>query len=131
MSKTNRTPRPRQRRQHERSVKILIRPSPDQPSLYVRLTQDGKPAHYWIDAVPSDWGRAFRVEKPGHEGTESYDVCLEENGQADSCTCPGNTYGGYCKHVDSLRALDKVGQLPRPYGYKPDSQHQIPRAIWP
>lgn len=120
------TRKPRQRRPHERSVRVLIRPSPGQPSLYVRLTQDGEAAHYWIDALPSDWGRAFRVEKPGHEGTESYDVCLEENGQADSCTCPGNTYGGYCKHVDCLRALDARSGLPVADGYKPDSQHGIP-----
>jgi len=117
---------PRQRKARERSVKVLIAPSPGQNDLYIRITQDDKPAHYWVSAFPSDWGRAFRVERSGQEGKDVYDVCLEENDQADSCTCPGNTYGGYCKHVDALRALDAAGALPRPDGYKPDSQHQMP-----
>jgi hypothetical protein len=124
MVKTTKSCKTRQRRQHERSVAVLIRPSEGQPSAYVRITQDGEPAHYWVDAVPADWGKAFKVAKPGHEGEETYDVLLD--GDKDSCTCPGHTYHGYCKHVDGLRALDAAGQLPRPDGYKPDSQHQLP-----
>jgi hypothetical protein len=118
--------KPRQRRQHERSVAVLIKPSPGQPDSYVRITQDGEPAHYWLSAIPSDWGRAFRLEKPGFEGDDSYDVCLEENGQSDSCTCKGNTYGGYCKHVDAVRALDRAGRLPAPPAYKPGHDSNIP-----
>jgi hypothetical protein len=115
--------RPRQRRPHERSVRVLIRPSPGQPDSYLCITQDGIEAHYWLSAQPSDYGRAFRLEKPGFEGDEIYDVLLDAEG--DSCTCPGHTYGGYCRHVDALRALERVGQLPTPDGYKPDGNHQL------
>ena len=109
-------------------VAVVIAPSPGQPDLYVRITQDGDPVHYWVSARPSDWGRAFKVERPGHEHGHhvGYDCCLEENGQADSCTCPGNTYGGFCKHVDALRALDQAGLLPAADGYKPGHDSFIP-----
>ncbi len=117
------TRKPRTRRQHKRSVCVVIAPSAAQPDLYVRITQDDVPSHYWISAVSSDYGRAFKVEHVGHEGGPSYDVCLEENGQADSCTCKGNTFGNWCRHTEALRALDKAGRLPKPDGYKPDSQH--------
>src|SRR5262245_22689643 len=90
--------KPRQRRPHERSVAVVIRPSAGQPDAYVRITQDGEASHSWLSALPSDFGRAFRLAKPGHEGTDSYDVLLDAAG--DSCTCPGHTYGGFCKHVD-------------------------------
>jgi hypothetical protein len=69
--------KPRQRRPHERSVAVLIRPSADQPDLYIRIRQDDAEAHYWIVARPSDYGRSFAVEKPGHEGAEVYDVLLD------------------------------------------------------
>ena len=41
--------------------------------------------------------------KAGHE------VTLYASG--DSCTCKGHTYGGYCKHVDAIRALVSAGKL--------------------
>jgi hypothetical protein len=42
-----------------------------------------------------------------------YDVLLE-NEQDGSCTCPGHTYHGYCRHLDALRALLAEGKLPLP-----------------
>src|SRR3954469_22968900 len=96
--KAPRQPRkPRQRRPHERSVKVLITPLPEQPLTLIRVTQDGEQAHYWVSPLASDWGLAYRLEKPGTEGDDVYDVLLEEDGA--SCTCPGHTYGGFCKHV--------------------------------
>ena len=111
-SNARKSRKPRQRRPHERSVKVLITPCPGQPSIFIRITQDGEAAHYWVDPMPSDWGLAYRVEKPGFEGDDRYDVLLEIEG--DSCTCPGHTYGGYCRHVDALRALHTQGRLPLP-----------------
>jgi hypothetical protein len=105
--------KPRQRRPHERSVRVVITPCPGQPLTLVRITQDDKPAHYWVEPRMSDWGLAYRLEKAGEEGDDVYDVLLE-NEQDGSCTCPGHTFGGYCKHVDALRALVTAGQLPLP-----------------
>ena len=110
--KTSKTRKPRQRRPHERSVKVLITPCPGQPSLFIRITQDGEQAHYWVDPLPSEFGLYYRLEKPGFEGTDCYDVLLEIEGS--SCTCPGHSYGGYCRHVDALRALHAQGRLPLP-----------------
>ncbi len=97
--------KPRQRRPHERSVAVLISPSEGQPDRLLRITQDGEPAHYWLAYLPSDFGRAFRLERVAHEATDkegrdAYDVLLD--GAADSCTCPGHVYGNYCKHVDGM-----------------------------
>jgi hypothetical protein len=104
--------KPRQRRPHERSVRVLITPCPGQPDIFIRVTQDGEHAHYWVHPMQSDFGLAYKVEKPGFEGSDEYDVLLEIEG--DSCTCKGHTYCGYCKHVDALRALHTQGRLPLP-----------------
>jgi hypothetical protein len=114
MSTATKVRKPCQRRQHERSVKVVIPPlfcDGEQLTL-IRITQDGEQAHCWVSPLASGWGLAYRVEKPGFEGDETYDVLLEIEG--DSCTCPGHTYGGYCKHVDALRALHAQGKLPLP-----------------
>jgi hypothetical protein len=108
MSTTTSARKPRQRRQHERSVKVLVAPAVGNPQTFVRITQDGEAGYYWITPAPSDFGRAFRFEKPAPE-VDLYDVLLEPSG--DSCTCKGHTYGGYCKHVDCCRALIGVGKL--------------------
>lgn len=115
-----RQPRPRQRRQHERCVQVVL-PSISSlasPAL-IRITQDGEQAHYWVQTMPSDWGLAYRLERAAFEGEGTYDV-LFENEQDSSCTCPGHTYGGYCKHVDALRALMAAGKLPLPPVAVPD-----------
>ncbi len=119
------------RRQHVRSAKVIIAPSEGQPLALVRITQDGEPAHYWLGALPSDFGRAYRLERQGLEGESVYDVLLGDGIDSfDICTCPGHTYGGYCKHVDCCRALLAAGKLPddpRLAAYKPAGHdHGIP-----
>jgi hypothetical protein len=111
--KANRPRKPPVRRPHERSVKVIITPCPGQPLTLIRSTQDGEVAHYWVSPLPSDWGLAYRLEKAGEEGDDTYDVLLE-NEQDASCTCPGHTYHGYCKNVDALRALLAESKLPLP-----------------
>jgi hypothetical protein len=101
---------PRTRRTHNRSVAILIRPTAGQPAMLIRITQDDKAAHYWLTEARADFGRYFKLEKPGHEGTESYDVHLDAV-MGDSCNCPGHTFGNFCKHVDAVNALLRVHQL--------------------
>jgi hypothetical protein len=111
--------KPPQRRPHTRTVKVIIPPlTCDRQQLtLVRITQDDKPAHYWVTPLASDWGLAYRLEKAGEEvkdGEEdTYDVLLE-NEQDGSCTCPAGVYHGFCKHQDALRALLAEGKLPLP-----------------
>src|SRR5260370_18560379 len=102
------TRRLRQRREHQRSVKVLVAPAAGNPMMFVRITQDGKASYYWISPLASDFGRAFRFEKPEIDGG-AYDMLLHQGG--DSCTCKGHTYHGYCKHVDCCKALIAAGKL--------------------
>jgi hypothetical protein len=92
---------------------VIITAIPEQPLTLVRITQDDKPAHYWVEPLLSDWGLAYRLEKAGEEGDDVYDVLLE-NEQDGSCTCPAGVYHGFCKHQDALRALLAEGKLPLP-----------------
>jgi hypothetical protein len=108
MSTTTSARKPRQRRSHERSVKVLVAPALASPQTFVRITQDGEAGYYWVPPAPSDFGRAFRFEKPAPE-TDVYDVLLEQGGE--TCTCKGHTYGGYCRHVDCRKALIAAGKL--------------------
>ena len=108
MTTTTSARKPRQRRKHERTVKVLVAPAAGNPMMFVRLTVDGKPSYYWVSPLASDFGKGFRFEKPAPD-TDVYDVLLEQGG--DSCTCKGHTYGGFCKHVDCCRALIGAGQL--------------------
>jgi len=60
--------------------------------------------------VKADFGDGFAVEKDENGVVrETYDVNLSATG--DTCTCKGHTYGGYCKHVDGIRALVSAGKL--------------------
>ena len=108
MTTTTSARKPRQRRKHERSVKVLVEATAGNPMLFVRITQGGKPSYYWVSPLASDFGKGFRFEKPAPD-VDVYDVLLEQGG--DSCTCKGHTYGGYCKHVDCCRALLGAGKL--------------------
>src|SRR4051812_1844166 len=84
----------------ERSVRVLLTHVEGCPgTMLVRIAQDGKATEYWVAPLPSDFGMAYRLTKNG-EGiapVSVYDVLLEVEG--DSCTCPGHTYSGYCRHV--------------------------------
>jgi hypothetical protein len=108
MTTTTSARKPRQRRSHTRTVKVLSEPTAADPRTFIRLTQDGKASHYWVSPLTSDFGRAFRFEKPEGDA-DAYDVLLEQGG--DSCTCKGHTHHGYCKHVDCCRALLGAGKV--------------------
>jgi hypothetical protein len=111
--------KPPTRRPHRRSVKVIISALACDRQLLtlIRITQDDKAAHYWLSPLASDWGLAYQVERAGEEvqdGAEDTYHVLLENEQDASCTCPGHTYGGYCRHVDAIRALLTAGKLPLP-----------------
>jgi hypothetical protein len=42
MTTTTATRKPRQRRKHERTVKVLVEPAAGNPTTFVRITQDGE-----------------------------------------------------------------------------------------
>lgn len=42
-----------------------------------------------------------------------YECCVGSRAE-ETCSCPGHTYGGKCKHVDALRTLYRMGKLPLP-----------------
>src|SRR5262245_7373701 len=56
---------------------------------------------YHVTAMPSDWGRAFRLEKFEVCGGEAYDVMID--GDFGHCECMGHVRHRHCKHVDTLR----------------------------
>ena len=81
----------------------------------VWLTVNGQALAYRLTPLASDFGAAFRIRKcvyaEGKRG-EEYDVLLF--GKQSSCTCPGHTYRGHCKHVEALAALVQSGKLAVP-----------------
>src|SRR5215468_1931796 len=108
---------PRQRRPHERSVRVIIPELPQERLTLIRITQDGEAKHYWLSPQKSDYGLSYRLERPGHEvepdEDDTYEVLLWEQG-GDSCSCKGFTYGNFCRHVDCLKKLLSLGCLPLP-----------------
>jgi hypothetical protein len=73
---------------------------------------------YYLEALPADFGVAFRLTKLAHQVEEGhdpyYDVLLDPRGH-HSCTCLGNLRWGHktrCKHVAALAALVAGGKLP-------------------
>ncbi len=68
---------------------------------------------YRVTRLASDFGLAFRLNAACGDklaaGAESHEVLLD--GPRTSCTCPGHTYTGGCKHVEALAALVAQGRL--------------------
>lgn len=73
------------------------------------LTIGGKAHQYRLAAVPAEGGRDFRLEKV--PAGDAYTVVLSPMGR-HTCTCPGHTRRGVCKHRDALVALAAAGRLP-------------------
>ncbi len=80
----------------------------------LELTSGKDRCGYWVEPMPSDFGRAFKLRKfdttPGtDEEAQSYDVCLD--GIGSDCSCKGFLRHGHCKHVEGLLALAAAGKL--------------------
>lgn len=76
----------------------------------MRITYERKSEffRYFIKPMEHDYGEfAFEVEKIEPDGSciegEIYHVHMA--GSRSTCTCPGNTYHGHCKHVDAAYAI--------------------------
>ena len=109
---------PRARVQPARSIRLLSAPTADRPGL-VRITAGKLSTLYRLSLIPADYGAGFDLTKclmvqvePGvyeaRDG-ETYHVNL-----AGSCECKGFLRHGRCKHLDGLRKLATLGQLPSP-----------------
>jgi hypothetical protein len=80
----------------------------------VELTVGTSRTAYYLQPLPSDFGRAFRLTKfAGTPGTDkeaaAYEVCLD--GPGSQCSCKGYLRHGRCKHVAGLLALVAAGKL--------------------
>lgn len=64
--------------------------------------------HYHVYPQPSQWGRAFRLEKLPDSGGETYLVLLDDR---PTCSCPGFGRHKHCKHVEAPLALQANGKL--------------------
>jgi hypothetical protein len=78
------------------------------------LCKDGLTVGYYLRELDVDFGRGFELEKfhtePATDGDRVYHVHLDAQ-LGDSCTCPGGSYRGKCKHVDALAAMVAAGKL--------------------
>jgi hypothetical protein len=110
---TTATATPKQRKPRAkpaRSITMQQAPNADGKGAIVEITVGKETDFYFVDKVPSDFGTAFELEKCNYDGDdETYHVNLD--GQRSSCTCPGHTYKGKCKHVDGLQVLVNLGKL--------------------
>jgi hypothetical protein len=75
----------------------------------IRITVGTEAKHYFLTALPCDFGLGFQLEGFEHEGGPQYAVCLD--GDKTSCECPGFLRWHRCKHVEGLRALVAAGRL--------------------
>jgi hypothetical protein len=97
-----------------RSVRVWDDPTPTMPGI-VTITAGKLATDYYLTPLPSDFGRAFQLEKFTTQGEENYHVLL--NGEHSTCECKGFLKHGLCKdgrgckHIASLNALKERGKL--------------------
>src|SRR5262245_41818264 len=72
-------------------------PTPDRPFGVLELTLGRESHGYFVQPIPSDFGRAFEVTKlTKEEANPVYHVLLD--GRRSSCDCQGFQRWGHCKH---------------------------------
>jgi hypothetical protein len=81
--------------------------------LFLEIVSGRKNKRYRLTRLESAWGLAFRLHAGAGdrlaEGCESHEVMLDRH--QSSCTCPGFTYTGGCRHLSALLALQAEGRL--------------------
>ena len=100
-----RKPRPKP----ERRIRLEVRPEAGGLGI-VRIWVGQEYADYFLDPIPADFGRGFKVEKIGlHCNEPPYHVNLD--GDKRTCDCKGFCRWSHCKHADGLAALVAAGRL--------------------
>jgi hypothetical protein len=92
-----------------RHVRFALRPFEGNPGV-LDITAGKHLTCYYLYPMPSDFGSAFRLDKFGTQGGETYHVNLADDGR-HSCECLGFLHHGHCKHVAGLLALRRAGRL--------------------
>ena len=101
-----RKPRPKP----ERRVRLAVALNDEGKNGLLCITVGKSLDTYYLNAIPSDWGVAFSVEKIG--GTEGeYHVNLDPEGRTCSSVW-AIPDGGRCKHADAMQTLMQLGKLP-------------------
>jgi hypothetical protein len=79
----------------------------------VLVTRKGSKFYHLFEVPTQLGGRAFRLEPFSMDrlatGESDYTVLLA--GPDTSCTCPGHSYTGGCKHASSLLGFQAEGRL--------------------
>jgi hypothetical protein len=100
-----RKPRPKP----ARSIRLEIPPEGKSPGV-VQITVGTGHTDYFINELPADFGRGFKLMKLGLHATEG-DYHVNIDGAKRSCDCKGFLRHGHCKHSDGLAALIAAGRL--------------------
>jgi hypothetical protein len=85
--------------------------------------------HYSLTALPSGYGRSFRLEKVVDGERPAYVVHLDAD--HPSCSCPGGSFHGRCKHLDTMLELQGKGALdkvPAPAAPAPPVKAPVPSS---
>jgi hypothetical protein len=97
-------------RQVKRTVRLKLAPSEFGPGI-INITAGKVDQDYFFLSFPSDFGRAFLLEKTGGIEDDQYHVNLDLIEGKHRCDCLGHSRWQKCKHVDGLLALIKAGKL--------------------
>jgi hypothetical protein len=93
------------------AIAARLLPGPNTPDVLAVSVGKAKPTYYYLRCLPTDFGRAFRLEKFSIQGGESYDVLLDCD--KSTCECLGHLrWQTWCKHIQALRQLESAGKLP-------------------
>ena len=98
------------REKTQRGYHWIAPPAPNRPYGIVRLAIGQSSFEYFVQAIPADVGRAFKLTLIDGTGAVVHQVVL--NGKASACNCNGGKGG--CEHIALLSALLSAGELPGP-----------------
>jgi hypothetical protein len=94
----------------QRTIRLSLSPFEGNPGV-VEIKIGRKEDSYFIIPRPSDFGRAWRLEKFSGEWAESYDVAIDPETGEHWCNCLGHEAHGHCKHSSGLLKLVQLGKL--------------------